>query len=294
MTLELTEKQPAKPARNDSTSLLTDSHANENALVGFLNLWNLRGLIKLMVEREFLSRYKGSMLGALWPVLNPLGHMALYTFLFSVVLQVKFGASLSMSNFALYLMCGFLPWTAMAEAISTSTTKILEMPNLVTRVVFPLEILPLVSTISSFVSGAIAVSLLCLFSALYQQTFHWTMFLIPLVAAPHFLFTAGLSWFLAALGVFVRDCRHIVALGLSAWMYATPIVYPADKLPENLHWLLWCNPVAGMIGDYRNLILEGILPNWTTYGVYSIISLAVCLIGFHFFFKTQKSFADIM
>lgn len=294
MTLELSEKQSVNTASNAPALYMTGSREKDNSLAGLLNLWNLKSLIKLMVEREFLSRYKGSMLGAFWPVLNPLGHMALYTFLFSVVLQVKFGSSLSMSNFALYLMCGFLPWTAMAEAISTSTTKILEMPNLVNRVVFPLEILPLVSSISAFVSGAIAVALLCVFSSLYLQTFHWTIFLVPLVAIPHFLFTAGLSWFLAALGVFVRDCRHIVALGLSAWMYATPIVYPADKLPENLQWLLWCNPVAGMVGDYRNLILEGVLPNWTAYAVYSVIAITVCFLGFHFFFKTQRSFADIM
>lgn len=265
-----------------------------SSLGGMANLWQLRNLTLLMVQQELVGRYKGSILGALWPLLNPLGHMALYTFLFGIIFQVRFGGASGTTNFALYLMAAYLPWTAMAEALSNCSTKILEMPNLVKKVVFPTEILPLVCCMASFVNGAIALAVFIAFSLIVQHHIPATVLLLPLVFVPHFLFTAGLGWFLGSLGVFVRDCRHVLAIGLSAWMYATPIVFPAEKLPENLKFLLWINPVASMVQDYRRLLLEGSLPELTPYLVYAGISLAVFVFGFHFFFKTKKSFADVM
>ncbi len=292
----MTAELQTRPSQKNQTPGLqpADRELEPSVLSGLLNLWNLRSLTKLMVERDFVGRYKGSLLGALWPVLNPLGHMILYTFLFSMILKVRFGDSASTSNFALYLMCGLLPWTAMAEAIASSTTKILEMPNLVKRVVFPLEILPLVSTISAFTSGIISILLLCVVACIFTQSVPWTLLLIPIVLVPQFLFALGISWLLASLGVFVRDSKHIVALGLSAWMYATPVVYPSEMLPENFKWLLTANPVAGMINDYRRLIIEGSLPELVPYLTYTGISVIMCYIGFSFFYKTKKSFADVM
>lgn len=292
MTAEL-KLRPVKESQGVDISR-SETDPGSSAFAGLLNLWNLRSLIKLMVERDFVGRYKGSLLGALWPVLNPLGHMILYTFLFGLILKVRFGDSVSTSNFALYLMCGLLPWTAMAEAIASSTTKILEMPNLVKRVVFPLEILPLVNTISAFTSGTIAIALLCIVACFFTKSVPWTLLLIPLILVPQFMFSLGISWLLASLGVFVRDSKHIVALGLSAWMYATPIVYPAEMLPDNLKWILLVNPVAGMIADYRKLIIEGSLPDLGPFLTYFSISVAIFYGGFYFFYKTKKSFADVM
>lgn len=271
-------------------------HAAErgSSVSGFLNLWNLRHLIALMVQRDFTGRYRGSLLGALWPLLNPLGHMVLYTFLFSVILQVRFGKNAGTGDFALYLMSGFLPWTAMAESIACSTTKVLELPNLVKRCVFPLEALPLIVTISSFLSGSIAIMLLVVFTSVTSHGLHPTVALIPLIFIPHFLFTCGLSWLFGSLGVFVRDCRHFIALALSAWMYMTPILYPPERMPEHLKFLLWINPMAGIITDYRHIIIEGQLPNWGWFAGYSVISVLVCFAGFHFFYKTKHAFADIV
>lgn len=262
---------------------------------GLLHLWALRHLIAQFVERDFAGRYKGSLLGRLWPLINPLGHMILYTFLFGIILKVRFSSNASPSDFALYLMSGFLPWAAMSESLASSTTKILEFPNLVKRVVFPLEILPLVQAISSFTSGFIAVGLLIVVAAVMQQHVPYaTVMYVPLIMIPHFLFTAGLSWLLASLGVFVRDMRHFISLGLSAWMYATPILYPVDRMPENLQFLLWINPMAGIINDYRRVILQNQAPDFAWYGLYSAIAVVVFLVGFSFFKKTQTSFADVM
>jgi len=261
---------------------------------GLVELWLQRHLLGLMVKRDCLGRYKGSLLGLLWPLINPFGHLLLYTFLFSVVLKVKFGTSGSTSNFALYLMAGLLPWGAFAEALARSSTVILEHPNLVKRVVFPLQILPLVTVLSALVTEAIAFVILLVGALIYNHGLHVSLVYLPLIITSQVLLTAGISWFVASLSVYVRDIRHLMALGLSAWMYGTPIVYPATALPEQIQFILWLNPMAGIVMDYRRVVLEGLAPDWQHYGVYTAMAIIVCIIGFNFFEATKKSFADVM
>lgn len=296
MTVEIPEKLNSKSLeiQDGELSPLTDARVSPTSLQGFLGLWEHRTLISKFVWRDFEGRFKGSLLGAVWPLLNPLGHLFLYTFLFSIVLQVKFGGSASTSNFALYLMTAYIPWTAMGEALSSATTRVLEVPNLVKRVVFPLEILPLVLPISSFINAIIGLILICIFALFQLGKIQMTTLLVPMVLIPHFLLTAGLCWFASSIGVFIRDCKHFMALALAVGMYMTPIVYPAERLPENLRWLLWINPVSGMITDYRKLMLEGTLPEIIPYLTYTGLSILICALGFHFFFKTKNSFADVV
>ncbi|HEY9712546.1 MAG TPA: ABC transporter permease, partial [Chroococcales cyanobacterium] len=232
-------------------------------------LWGNRHLLWLMVHRDFIGRYKGSLLGAFWPLINPLGHLVLYTFLFSVVLKVKFGNDPSTSNFALYLMAGLLPWGCLAEALSRSTTVILESPNLVKKVVFPLEILPMMLVVSSFLSELVAFGILLVATVLVTGKLQATILFLPLIVATQLVFMAGLSCLLASLGVYIRDFRHVMALALSAWMYGTPIVYPASALPANLQFILWINPMAGIVTDYRRVLLEGLPPDWLRFAAYT-------------------------
>lgn len=298
MVVNFQERTGVKPSLELQSqadhSELKDARRKVSSWEGFLGLWSHKDLIIKFVWRDFESRFKGSLLGAVWPLLNPLGHLFLYTFLFSIVLQVRFGGSTSSADFALFLMTAYIPWTAMGEALSSATTKILEVPNLVKRVVFPLEILPLILPISSFINALIGLALVTVFACFQLGTIHSTILLLPMVLIPHFLFTAGLCWFVASIGVFIRDCKHFMALGLAVGMYMTPIVYPAERLPENLKWLLWVNPVSGMITDYRKLMLQGTLPDWIPYLSYTSVSIIICVLGFHFFFKTKNSFADVV
>lgn len=261
---------------------------------GLVELWEQRSLLGLMVKRDCLGRYKGSLLGLLWPLINPVGHLLLYTFLFSMVLKVKFGTNGSTSNFALYLMAGLLPWGAFAEALARSSTVILEHPNLVKRVVFPLQILPLVTVLSALVTEAIAFIILLVGVLIYNHGLPESLVYLPLIITSQILLTAGISWFVASLSVYIRDIRHLMALGLSAWMYGTPIVYPATALPEKIQFLLWLNPMAGIVMDYRRVVLEGLAPDWRHYGVYTAVAIVVCIFGFKFFEGTKKSFADVM
>jgi lipopolysaccharide transport system permease protein len=211
-----------------------------------------------------------------------------------VVLKVKFGTSGSTSNFALYLMAGLLPWGAFAEALARSSTVILEHPNLVKRVVFPLQILPLVTVLSALVTEAIAFLILLAGVLLYNHSLPSSLIYLPLIITSQILLTAGISWFVASLSVYIRDIRHLMALGLSAWMYGTPIVYPATALPEKIQFILWLNPMAGIVMDYRRVVLEGLAPDWQHYGLYTAVALIVCIFGFNFFEGTKKSFADVM
>lgn len=280
--------------------MTTSTIANESTLTvspppsGLVELWLQRHLLSLMVKRDCLGRYKGSLLGLLWPLINPVGHLLLYTFLFSIVLKVKFGTNDSTSNFALYLMAGLLPWGAFAEALARSSTVILEHPNLVKRVVFPLQILPLVTVLSGLVTEALAFIILLAGVLIYNHNLQASLIYLPLIIFSQILLTSGISWFVASLSVYIRDIRHLMALALSAWMYGTPIVYPATALPEKIQFILWFNPMAGIVMDYRRVVLEGLAPDWQHYGVYTAVAIIVCVIGFNFFEGTKKSFADVM
>lgn len=290
--LEVKEKKTVTPERSSGPG--AGNSADAMALDGLAGLYQNRNLLALMVKRDCLGKYKGSLLGLLWPLINPLGHLILYTFLFCIVLKVRLGSDSSTGNFALYLMAGLLPWGAFAEAIARSGSIILEHPNLVKRVVFPLQILPLISVLSALVTEAFAFTILLAGVLLAKHSLPATLLYIPVIALSQILLTAGLTWFIASLSVYIRDIRHIMALGLSAWMYATPIVYPASALPKQADLLLWINPMAGIVLDYRRVTLDGLAPDWAHYAVYTTMALVVFGLGLKFFEATKKSFADVM
>lgn len=253
-----------------------------------------RNLLFLLVSRDLSSRYRGSLLGKLWPLLHPLGQLLIYTFVFSIVLKVKFADTSSTGSFAIYFMAGLIPWSIFAESVSRSTTVILENPNLISKVVFPTEILPLVNVFSSFCNQFLASLILLVAATLYLGKLSPTIALLPIVILPLILLASGVSWLLASLGVFVRDTRHIVSLALQAGMYATPILYPAKAVPNNFQWVMVMNPIAGIVEDFRRILLEGQTPDLARFCGYTIFSLLTAFVGLYFFLKTKKSFADVM
>ncbi len=289
----MTQTLEKSPAVQLEEIVITENPIDE-AVPPVTSLLSHLTLMKLMISRDFKGRYRGSMLGALWPVIQPVGHLLLYTFVFCIVLKVRFGADSSTSNFALYLMSGLLAWGAISESLARATTCILEMPNLVKRVVFPLEVIPIVVAVSSAATQVGGLLILVLCAVVYQGGVHQSLLFLPLIVVPQLLFTVGLSWILASLGVFVRDMRHFITLALSVWMYMTPIVYPASALPANLKFLTWINPVAGIVSDYRRVILEGRFPDFGQYAFYTSMSLLLFFVGYYFFMKTKRSFADVM
>jgi lipopolysaccharide transport system permease protein len=289
MTLQLEERPELKELESSLPRYETDRPQQ-----GMLDLWGMRHLTAIMVKRDLLGRYKGSMMGFFWTIINPLGHLLLYTFVFSVILKVKFGGNASTSNFAVYLMAGLLPWTALADSLTRSTTSIIENPNLVKRVVFPLEVLPLAVVLSSMLSEVIGTAILVAVAAVLTGHAHATMLYIPLIWFSQFMFVTGMSWLLGSLGVYLQDLKHMMSLLLSTWMYATPIVYPASSFPPHLQWMVWLNPMAGIVTDYRSVLLEGHAPNWPLYTAYTSIAAIFWFAGYYFFKKTKRSFADVL
>jgi lipopolysaccharide transport system permease protein len=261
---------------------------------GLLDLWSMRHLISVMVRRDLLGQYKGSVMGFFWTIINPLGHLLLYTFVFSVILKVRFGHDASTGNFALYLMAGLLPWGALSESLNRATSSIREQSNLVKRVVFPLEILPLAVVFSSLISESVGVGILAIVAACAGVKLTLAIFCLPLIMFAQFLFIGGLSWLLGSLGVYLQDLRHMMSLGLSVWMYASPIVYPASSFPPQLKFMIWFNPMAGIITDYRRVLLEGLYPDWPLFAMYTSLGLITWFGGYFFFNKTKRSFADVM
>ncbi|MBX9690415.1 MAG: ABC transporter permease, partial [Candidatus Obscuribacterales bacterium] len=257
-------------------------------------LFAQRQLLFMLVARDVSSRYKGSLLGRLWPLVHPLGQLLIYTFVFSIVLKVKFAGHSGPGSFAVYFMAGLIPWSIFSESLSRAATVILENPNMVTKVVFPTEVLPLVNVFSALCTQFLASVVLFVSASIYLGTVHGTVLLAPLLVLPLICLSAGLSWFLASLGVFLRDTRHLVSLALQAGMYATPILYPSDSLPAEYRWVALINPLSGIVDDFRRVLLDGTLPDFPRFAAYTSFSLLVCFAGLYFFLKTKKSFADVM
>ena len=251
-------------------------------------------LISSMVRRDIVGRYRGSVGGSLWTVIHPLLLMIAYYFVFAIVLQVRFRPGGPSSDFVFYFLCGMVPWLAFSEAIGRSPNVILEHSNFVKRVVFPLEILPLNLTLTGLVTELFA--LLVFFAALIGsgRGLDWTAAYFPLILVPQVLLTAGLCWFLAALGVFLRDIGQVMGFVLTVWFFTTPICYPASALPENWLWLFEKNPMYMIVEAYRAVFLENMPPDWTLLAVLWAVAVAAFFLGYAWFYKVRKSFADLI
>jgi lipopolysaccharide transport system permease protein len=260
----------------------------------FLTVWRNRGLIRVMVRRDILGRYRGSFGGAFWTIINPLLLMLTYFFVFGVVLQARFAGDPGRSGFALYFLAGMLPWLAFSEAAGRSAGVMLEHRNFVKKLVFAVETLPVNLVISGLVSEIFAVALFSIFLVAVRGSMPLSVVWLPLLLVPQLLFTAGLSWFLAALGVFVRDLGHIIGFILTLWFFLTPICYPESSLPPQLLPVLAKNPIYILVRGYRAIFLENRAPEWGPLWKLWLLAFAVFVLGHAWFYKLRKSFADIL
>lgn len=255
-------------------------------------------LLRTLVRRDLEVRYKGSVLGNLWPLLNQLSQLLIYTYVFSVVLNVKLslkGLPTNSATFGLWLFAGLLPWIAFTGGLSQSATSVLNQPNLVKKVVFPLALLPLVPILSTFIESAFGLMALIVLVAVSSQTLHTTLVLLPLIWLPQLLLTAGLGYLAAGFTVFLRDIPQTLGMVLNLWFYMTPIVYPASVIPEQFRgWVFWLNPLAAIAEIYRDLVLVGEVQHWGEWGIASAISLVVFLLGVWCYQRLRPAFADVL
>ncbi len=223
------------------------------------SIWKNHKLMISMVKRDILARYRGSFGGALWTFLNPLLLMLTYFFVFGVVLRTKFAGDTSRAGFVLYLLAGMLPWLAFAEAVGRSPSIILEHRNFVKKLVFPIETLPVNIVISGAVTEAFGLIVFLIALLLARGAVPATLAWIPALLIPQLMLTAGICWFLAALGVYMRDLGQIMGFILTLWFFLTPICYPEPapgQIPETVARFLRMNPIYVLVRGYRMVLLE--------------------------------------
>ncbi|OVZ95496.1 sugar ABC transporter permease [Yersinia frederiksenii] len=253
-------------------------------------------LIGSLTKREIIGRYQGSVLGLLWSFFNPIFMLIVYTFVFSVIFKAKWNAPTgSNSEFGLVLFSGLLVFNFFAECINRSPTIIINNVNYVKKVIFPLEIFPWVIIGSSLVHMVISIIVWVVAYLFILNIFPPVTFLmIPIVLVPLVLIVMGLSWFLASLGVYLRDVSQIMTILTTVIMFLSPIFYPASALPEKYQGLLSLNPLNPTIEMMRDIMLWGKVPEWNVLGGQYIISIFVVWLGFAWFQKTRKGFADVL
>lgn len=252
-----------------------------------------RSIIKSYVKRDFTGRYKGSIFGSLWTVINPLVILGIYTFVFSGIFRIKFGSEGGLLNFAIYTFCGMIAWTAFSDAIGRSATIISENANLVKKVVFPLETLPVYIALSGLLTQIIGSTIMVIIVLVTKYQLHWTLIYLPLLMFLQVLFTIGLSWFISSLGVFIKDISHIIGLVLLAWMFLTPIMYPESMVPERFKFIL-LNPLAMLVSSYRSVIIEGQQPDFIRLIILSFFIIVIFCAGYEFFGRAKTAFSDVI
>lgn len=252
-----------------------------------------------MIKREVTSRYRGSVLGLLWTFINPVLMLSIYTFVFSVVFKVRLDPQHHAMDddkfaFALLLFIGLILFNLFSECLSRAPGLILANVNYVKKVIFPLEILPLVSLGSALFHAGISFLILLTFLLVIHHPIQWTLIWLPVILLPFALLTMGFSWLLASIGVFVRDISQFIGLILTMLLFMSPIFYPASALPESIRDYLFLNPLTFIIEQARAVILYGQLPDWSNLALYYLLAIFVAWAGLIWFNKTRKGFADVL
>jgi lipopolysaccharide transport system permease protein len=259
------------------------------------SLWRHRSLIKALVKRDVIGRYRGSALGIFWSFFQPVFMLAVYTFVFSVVFKARWIAgSDSKTEFALVLFAGLLVFGLFSECINRAPTLILSNVNYVKKVVFPLEVLPWVVLGSALFHALVSIGVWLVFYLVFFGMPRTTMLLLPLILLPLIFFTMGLSWLLASLGVYLRDIAQIINIITTTLMFLSPIFYPVSALPAEYQFLLNLNPLTPAIEQTRDVLIWGKAPDSLTFGIYVAATALIAWLGFAWFQKTRKGFADVI
>jgi lipopolysaccharide transport system permease protein len=259
------------------------------------SFWRNRSLVKALVQREVIGRYRGSAMGILWSFFNPVLMLVIYTFVFSVVFKARWNTgSDSKTEFALMLFAGLIVFNLFAECFNRAPSLIVSNTNYVKKVVFPLEILPWVTLGSAMFHAIISLAVWLIAYLILFGLPHITIFLLPLSVFPLVLFILGLTWGLASLGVYLRDVSQFVGVFTTVLMFLSPIFYPASALPEKYRQFLLLNPLTPAIEHARDLLFWGKIPNLTILLTYLLGAALIAWFGFAWFQKTRKGFADVI
>jgi len=277
---------------------MINPHANLSISITTLlrSVWQHRELIVQMTRREVIGRYRGSVMGLAWSFLNPVLMLIVYTFVFSVVFKARWGmgGEESKVDFAIVLFVGMIVHGLFAECINRAPTLILSNVNYVKKVIFPLEILPVIAMGSALFHTIVSLFVLLIAILMLGASLTWSILLFPIVIFPLLLATMGFAWFLASLGVYVRDIAQITGMVTTVMMFLSPVFYPLSALPVKYQALLQLNPLTFMIEESRKVLVFGQLPGIAGWSIYLLVSSLIAWLGFAWFQKTRKGFADVL
>jgi len=253
-----------------------------------------RNLILQLVKRDIAARYQGALIGASWSLIFPLLSLAVYGFVFGVILKPRWPGVEDSLQFTLILFSGLLVFNFFSECLSRAPSLMVANANFVKKVVFPIDILiwvPIVAALYHLMLGIIAWLLLCL---VVGQGISWTFLLFPFAIIPLVFIVAGFSWFLSALGVYVRDVAQVIGVSMQLLLYLGPIIYPREALPKDFRWVMLINPLTVPVEQFRNVVNFGASLDWLQIAIFWLASLMVFLAGKRFFDKCRHGFADVV
>lgn len=288
---------PNSPLTTNQTGI--NPHAAQPTSLAALgrSLWRNRQLIFQMTKRDVIGRYKSSAMGIAWSFLNPVFMLAVYTFVFTEIFKSHWdgiGGDDSKTQFAVVLFAGLIVLNLFSEVLNRAPGLILSNVNYVKKVVFPIEILPVIAMGGAFFHSIISLGVLLAAFVLFNGYLHWTAIFIPFVLLPLVILITGISWMLASLGVFLRDVGQTIGLITTVLWFLSPVIYPITAVPERFRPFIMANPLTFIIEQAREVLIWGHLPNWFGLGIYTLAAIVVAWAGYAWFQKTRKGFADVL
>ena len=259
-----------------------------------VNLIQRRTLLFQLVRRDFEQRFIGSAAGWLWGLIHPLVLLASWTFVFQVCLHTTLPATEVTQNYSLFLFCGFLPWLLFQETVTRSASSLLEHANLITKTVFPAEIVPVSIFLSSLLSHLLALALVIAVVGFSVQHFSFWMLSLPLYMLLIGLFAIGVGWIVASLQVYLRDTAQVLSVVLTFWFWITPIMIDEQRYPEPVRFLLRLNPLAFLVRAYRDRLLSYRVPSLREFAIVTTYAVAAFVLGGLFFRHLKRGFADVL
>lgn len=250
-----------------------------------------------MTKREVIGRYKGSVMGLAWSFFNPVFMLTVYTFVFSEIFKSRWGGSGgndSKTQFAVLLFVGMIVLSLFSEVINRAPVLILSNVNYVKKVVFPIEILPVIAMGAALFHSLISLGVLLVAVTFFNGYLNWTVVFIPFVLLPLVMLSMGLAWMLASLGVFLRDVGQTIGIITTVLMFLSPVFYPIAAVPETFRPFIMANPLTFIIEQSREVLIFGHPPDWLGLVIYTLISIVIAWAGYAWFQKTRKGFADVL
>jgi len=251
-------------------------------------------LLAQLVRRDFKQRYVGSAVGWVWGAIHPMVLLASYYFIFEMVLKTKLPAAEVTNSYAMYIFCGFLPWLLFQDTVMRSASSLIDHANLITKTVFPAEVVPVSIFLSSLIHHLIALVLVIACAGIFLKVVTWKVLFLPLYMFFIGLMGVGVGWFASSLHVYLRDTAQVLTVVMTLWFWATPIMLAESQMRNGYPRLMALNPMSGIVHGYRNRMLSGEWPSWQEIAVLAGYSSAVFVLGGLFFRHLKRGFADVL